>query len=535
MFHNRILKEILKSEEILLYLRKSRSDDPLLTTEEVLERHETLLNEWMEKNLGTPIPEENRFREVVSGETIADRPEFRKVLKLLESPKYKAVLVVEVSRLGRPDMEEIGRISKLFRYTNTLVITPMMTFDIANEYERDMFERELKRGNEYLEYAKKLMKRGRELSVKNGCYIAGKPVYGYNKIVITEGKKKCPTLAINEDQANIVRMIFNWYTTENIGTQVVADRLNDMGISPPESERWSADTIRNIIENPTYIGKVRWNTRKGVHVVKDGEVRKTRPINKDEDSILCDGKHEALISEEVFQLAKEKRGRMHKASIAKELRNPFASMLYCECGRAMSYINSTRKQQPKGDPKLKCNGQKYCQNGSCTIDELVPFVAKILQQKIAEFEVEATQGNDDAVKAHEMFINSLERKLEDVKARELELWKAQMKPETKVPLHIVNALSEEYEQERKETEKALEKAREQPVKKIDYEKKIVTFRTALDALMDDEKSVAEKNQLLKECINRVIYHRDMSERPLGKGSGRNRTHAPIEIRIELLV
>ena len=151
MFHNRILKEILKSEEILLYLRKSRSDDPLLTTDEVLERHETLLNEWMEKNLDTPIPEENRFREVVSGETIADRPEFRKVLKLLESPKYKAVLVVEVSRLGRPDMEEIGRISKLFRYTNTLVITPMMTFDIANEYERDMFERELKRGNEYLE------------------------------------------------------------------------------------------------------------------------------------------------------------------------------------------------------------------------------------------------------------------------------------------------------------------------------------------------------------------------------------------------
>ena len=154
MFHNRILKEILKSEEILLYLRKSRSDDPLLTTEEVLARHETLLNEWMEKNLDAPIPEENRFREVVSGETIADRPEFRKVLKLLELPKYKAVLVVEVSRLGRPDMEEIGRISKLFRYTNTLVITPMMTFDIANEYERDMFERELKRGNEYLELPK---------------------------------------------------------------------------------------------------------------------------------------------------------------------------------------------------------------------------------------------------------------------------------------------------------------------------------------------------------------------------------------------
>ena len=61
--------------------------------------------------------------------------EFQKVLKLIESPNYKAVLVVEISRLGRPDMEEIGRLSKTFRYTNTLVITPMRIFNVADEYD----------------------------------------------------------------------------------------------------------------------------------------------------------------------------------------------------------------------------------------------------------------------------------------------------------------------------------------------------------------------------------------------------------------
>ena len=127
MFNNRIMQQILKAEEILLYLRKSRSDGTLFTTEEVLSKHETILDEWMTYNLDAPIPEENRFREVVSGESIADRPEFRKVLKLLESPKYKAVLVVDLDRLGRPDMEEIGKISKIFRYTNTIVITPSRT------------------------------------------------------------------------------------------------------------------------------------------------------------------------------------------------------------------------------------------------------------------------------------------------------------------------------------------------------------------------------------------------------------------------
>ena len=159
MYQHYDYASMFKPEEIIIYLRKSRSDDPLLTVEEVLSKHETILDEWAEKHLGGKIPEENRFREVVSGETIADRPEIQKVLKLIESPKYKAVLIVEVQRLSRGDLEDAGRLIKLFRYSNTFAITPPKTYDLRDEYDRDMFERELKRGNEFLEYQKKIMNR----------------------------------------------------------------------------------------------------------------------------------------------------------------------------------------------------------------------------------------------------------------------------------------------------------------------------------------------------------------------------------------
>ena len=535
MFGFRILKEILKAEEIILYLRKSRSDDPSLTTEEVLSKHEAILDEWIAKNLDAPIPEENRFKEVVSGESIADRPEFRKVLKLLESPKYKAVLVVEVSRLGRPDMEEIGRLSKIFRYTNTLVVTPTMTFDIANEYERDMFERELKRGNEYLEYTKKLLGRGRELSVKSGNYVCSKPVYGYDKITIIENKRKCPTLAINEEQTNIVRSIFDWYVNENIGTQRIADRLNELSITPPMSTLWSADTIRDMLENPIYIGKVRWNTRKGVHVVRDGEIIKTRPVNKNEDFILVDGKHEAIITEEIFNMAQYKRGRAHRSCSNKELRNPLASLLYCECGRAMSYIHSTRNKQPKGEPRLKCNGQKHCGNGSAAVSEVLPFVAQVLAKRISDFEIEAKQGNEESIKAQEKLIETLEERLADINARELDLWYEETNPKKKIPSHVLQGLTDRIAKEREEAENALKKAREDMVKPIDYDKQIVTFKTALEALQDDSVSIAEKNQHLKACISRITYHRDAITPILGKGSGRQRTSPPIKLDLKLMV
>jgi hypothetical protein len=529
------IKENLKPEEILIYLRKSRADDPLLSVSEVLLKHESILNEWTEKNLKALIPEENRFKEVVSGESIADRPEFQKVLKLVESPTIKAVLVVEVSRLGRPDMEEIGKLSKIFRYTNTLVITPMMTFNIANEYERDMFERELKRGNEYLEYTKKLLSRGREQSVKSGNYVCSRPPYGYDKITIMEGKRKCPTLSINEEQANIIRMIFNAYVNENVGTQNISNRLNELQIKPPRGSLWTPDSIRTILENPVYIGMIRWNERKAVLVVDDGKFRKTRPKTAEGEMILTKGKHEAIISEELFQAARDKRGRTHRTCNNKELRNPLASMLFCECGRAMAYRHSTRGELKYREPRLVCNGQKYCGNGSCSVSEMMDFVTHILRQKIAEFEVEIKNGNEEANQIHEKMLKNLEKKLVDISAKELSLWESQVDPDlaNRMPAHIFQALTDKLVKEREETEAALAKARETIAAPVNYEAKRLSFQKALDALMDDEISVAEKNHLLKTCIDRINYHRAPIQSVLGKGTGRQRTTPPIELDVKL--
>ena len=534
--YNYNFKDQLKPEEVLMYLRKSRADDPTLSVEEVLLKHEERLNEWVEKNLSAPIPIENRFKEIVSGgDSIADRPEFQKVLKLIESPNYKAVLIVETSRLGRPDTEEIGRISKIFRFTNTMVITPSRTYDLSDKGERDMLENELKMGQYYLEYSKTILKAGIDSSVKSGNYVCSRPLYGYDKVTITEGKRKSPTLAVNEEQANIVRMIFNAYVNENIGTQTIANRLNDMGVKPPQSERWSADTIRYMLENKHYIGMVKRNARKAVLVVDNGEFRKTRPKNTGDDYILCKGKHDAIISEELFDAAQAKRGRTHRTCANKELRNPIAGLLYCECGRSMSYRHSTRGEQKyRKEPRLVCNGQKYCGNGSCSVDEMMEFVVDLLKRKIAEYSQEVSDDATEAAKFQEKQVKNLEKKMADLNSKELALWEAQLDTENKMPSHIFQALTDKLSKEREETEYALTKAKELVATPISNEVKRVTLQTALDALLDDEISVAEKNQFLKACINRITYHRGAAQRIVGKGNGRGYISPPIELDVKMM-
>ena len=520
----------IKPEEILIYLRKSRADDPLLTTEEVLSNHESILDEWAERNLPYSIPQENRFKEVVSGESISDRSEFQRVLKMVESDSIKAVLVKEISRLGRPDKQEIGYISKIFRFTNTMVITPSRTFNIADEFERKMFEQELEQGNFYLEYNKRILKAGRDLASKKGAYLNLAP-FGYDKHFIYEGRKKISTLAINEEQANLVRMIFEWFVFENIGTQTIANRLNDMGIKPPKIDKFKAEAIRDILENPIYIGMIRWNTRKGKYVVVDGDFKKTRPINNGDDRILTKGLHDPIISEELFNLAQEKRGRTHRTCDNRHLRNPFASLLYCECGKAMSYRHKKGRE-----PRLVCNEQKYCGCGSCQVQEIIDLVVPGLKEAIAEFKIEAKNGdNSKQVKLHEELIRNLEKKLTDLDAKELALWDAQIHPDAngKMPTHVFQAITDKIVKDRAETTIALEKARKQNVKPIDYESKIITFQKALDTLLDEKATVDEKNQLLKECIERMTYSRKLANRI--PGGRHNWDYKQIDLDVKLKV
>jgi DNA invertase Pin-like site-specific DNA recombinase len=498
-------------EEVLDYLRKSQSDDPTLTVEEVLANHERILDEWAERHLGAKVPEQNKFREVVSGETMKERPGIQKVLRLIESPKYKAVAVVEPQRLTRGDNEEIGRLMKLIKYSNTLVITPQRTYDLRDEYDWDAFERELKRGNDYLEYTKKILNRGRLLSVSKGNYVGNVAPYGYDKDTVSDGKRKCPTLKINEEQAEVVRMIFDMYVNQDMGRTNICHTLDSMGIKPPRGKKWSPEGMWNMLDNIHYIGKVRWNWRKTVNIVEDGEIRKTRPKAKIGEYLIYDGKHPAIISEELFNAAQAKKGRNHRAKPKTKIRNPLASILYCQCGRAMSLRTYKSHNSP---PRLICDGQVHCKTGSCLYDEMIDRVAQVLEQCIEDFEIRLADDTADSAKMHTKLIKSLEKKLAELEAKELAQWdlQADPDPDKRMPPHIFKRLNEKLLREKEEINQALCKAYESMPEPVDYEKKVVRFRDALKALKDPAVDAQKKNTLLKQCIERIEYHRDTPQR-----------------------
>lgn len=500
-----------KPEEVIDYLRKSRSDDPLLTVEEVLSKHEAMLDEWAEKHLGAVVPEENKYREVVSGETIAERPEINRVLRLIESPRYKAVAVVEPQRLTRGDLEDIGRLMKLLKHTNTLVITPQRIYDLRDEYDWDAFERELKRGNDYLEYTKKILNRGRLLSVSQGNFVGNTAPYGYDKTFVTEGKRKCPILVPNKEEADVVRMMFDLYVNKDMGCTNICKKFDAMGIKPPKGEHWSAAAMTKMLENIHYIGKVKWNHRKTLTIVEEGEFKKTRPVAKVGEYLIYDGKHEAIVPEELFNAAQAKKGRNTRQKPNTKIRNPFAGLIWCKCGRAMSLRVYKNRDSA---PRLLCDGQTYCKTGSCLYTEMEERVSAILADCIRDFQVRLKNNEGDSVKLHMRLINNLEAKQKELEAKELAQWEAQADPDPakRMPPHIFQKLNEKLLKEKEEVRQALCKAYESMPEPVDYEEKIAQFTEALNALHNPDVDAATKNRLLKACIERIEYHRDAPQR-----------------------
>lgn len=513
------------SEDLLEYLRKSRSDDPLLSVEEVLERHEKILDEWANRYLDGTVPEQNKFREVVSGETIAARPEFQKILRLMESPKYKAVFVVEVQRLSRGDLEDAGRLIKLLRYTNTFVITPQKTYDLNDEYDRDLFERELKRGNEYLEYIKKIMLRGRLESVKDGNFIGSSTPYGYDRDWIVEGKKKYPTLKINEDEASVVRMIFDMFVKQGMGEVSIARKLTDLGIKPRKNKIWSAASIRDMLDNDHYIGKVRWNWRKGVIIVEEGDIKEIRPKRKYGDYYVFDGKHPAIISEEMLEAARAKRGNGTRVKSDYALRNVLSGLIFCECGKAMTYRTyKDSNGKVRNAPRLLCNNQVYCQNTSVVYYEVLDKVADALKNHLKNLEFKIKNENKDAVANHNAIIKRLETRLEDLNKKELKQWEEYT--EGGMPKNIFDKLNEKVVTEKKEIEQSLATARNSAPVVENYQEQAIRFEEAIKALNNPKASAEYKNKLLKTCITRINYKRE-------KG---NRWHQnPFELDIKLKI
>lgn len=355
-------------EQYLIYLRKSRKDRDMeleTGTFDTLQRHRDALL-FLASKRGYTVSD--IFEEVVSGDTIAERPEMQKLLSAVESGQYAGVLVMEVPRLARGNTRDQGTVAETFKYSNTKIITPDKIYDPSDEADEEYFEFGLFMSRrEYMTINRRLQ-RGRMASLNEGKYIAGTPPYGYRKTKLE--RQKGYTLEIDPEQARVVREIFRLYTDGEprpdgtlvpVGSYAIANQLNAQAVPSPGGVQWSAGSVRDIIKNPTYAGFVRWAYRPQTKQMVDGALQISYPVSK--QCNLQKGLHEPIIPEHTWRRAMAAMGGRSHAPVPgnRKIANPLAGLIYCSvCGRSLVQLS----QGSHGAPMLMCPTPKCETKGS---------------------------------------------------------------------------------------------------------------------------------------------------------------------------
>lgn len=503
-----------------IYLRKSRQDEELEKKEDTdtLARHRsTLLSIAKKQHLDIIEVKE----EIVSGGSINSRPKMIELLEEVKNNMYDAVLCMDLDRLGRGGMQDQGLILDTFKESHTLIITPDKTYDLNNELDEEMTEFKSFFARRELKMITKRMQRGREKSVEEGKFIASSAPYGYKFEYTKEGNK---ILVIDEEKAAIVRNIFDMYINGN-GAYKIKVWLDSIGVKTNNDISFSEQAVRRILKNEIYAGYVSWNNyiRRGTKTIKQ----------KNKDKIIyAKGKHEAIISEEVFNKANEIISSRNTVSVAnnKELTNPLASIVKCACcGHTMTCNNATYKNI--GYVKfLRC---KSCnQNRGVRLDVIEEKILENIESILHEFEQqiltnEIEDKNNNRVNNLKHTLQLLEKEAAELNKQKNNLHDLLERGIYDVDTYLerTQILSLKSDENKKSIDNTIELIENEKALNVNYNDLVPSLQTVLNNYKSTQ-DIKLKNFLLKTVIDEIIYYKE---------KGKKNAKFEIEIKLKLEV
>ena len=492
-----------------IYLRKSRADleAEKLGEGETLARHKKILTELAARK-GLYVGE--IYQEIVSGaESIEGRPEIKRLIEDCYAGKYTGIIIIEVTRLSRGSQGDAQTIMDCLKYSNRnnglLVITPTKTYDVAhNADDEEYMEFELFMSRREYKMIKRRMDRGREQAVVEGNYMGSYRPYGYD-ILKTKTSR---TLIPNADEAPIVKQIFAWTVNDNLAASEIAKNLTLMAVPTYSGEgEWSRETIKAILTNPTYKGKVRWNDRMQVKTMVNGELVSSRPrSNHTSHYMEYEGKHKAhaLVDEATFDAAAS-RFKSDKTKSNLKLQNPLAGLLKCpNCGKGMVYQGYNKK--PNTAPRYLHAYSQLCKVKSVLVSDVLNALVHALKLYIEDFEMKVDNLPDVDENALQSQIEALYaeiRKTEKKLAKAFDDYEEGIYTANDFVVRKAKhtARIEAIQQQIEELENSIPE-------KEEYEEIILMLSDALDYLLDDDIDADIKNEYLKQIIDVIYYSRE---------------------------
>ena len=212
----------------------------------------------------------------ISGTSMKKRKELQRLLDDVRGGAINEVWVTKLSRLGRNTRDvlniiyEFEKHNVVFKSTrdgidtsNSMGKVMLQFMSIVSEMERDIIIETTKAGLDYRASLGKIY----------GC----PPIFGYDRI----GSGKNSHIVINEEEAKIVKLIYKQYLNGN-GYKAICNIINGKGLKTKDGNYFAINTVKTVLSNPLYVGKIRYNLH------KDWTTKRRKGKQAEKDIIFVD-------------------------------------------------------------------------------------------------------------------------------------------------------------------------------------------------------------------------------------------------------
>jgi len=459
------------------YIRVSTADQTEFSPDAQLKQ----IREYASKNHIILCDDHIYSDEGISGRSTGKRLAFNKMIKnAKKKPRpFDVILIHKFNRFARNREDAIIFKSLLKRDCGIRVIS--ITEPIEDDKFGIIIESVLDAFSEYysLNLSEEVKKGMCEKASRGG--VQSRPPLGYD---IIDNK-----LVINQEEANIIRIIFDKFIRKELTYLYVANYLNEMGIRSKNGNLFQSKTIKYILSNPTYKGYLLWNKKE-----KNGAIRHSSSW------ILAKGDFEPIISEEEFEKAQNRVDFLlqynHKnARPSSSYKHFLSGMLVCHaCGGRMVFTKS------KEFAYIRCRKAK---EGGCSMKASVRsdvLVKAVLEQ--IEFDLDTIDllVGDVEVKRNDCDLDFYKQKLKNIENKFVQAKYAY--------LNGVDTLSE-YKENKEQFQKEKEvMARHIKTVNIDTAKtnKMIAIAKLeqITEIVNSGLTIEHKNKVLKSFINRIV-------------------------------
>lgn len=310
--------------------------------------------------------------EGISGGSTKKRDSFNRMIRDGKAGRFDLILTKEISRFSRNTVDSIRYTQELLRHGIGVVFENdgINTFDPDAELRltimSSLAQDEIRRLSERVKF-------GHRQCIKNGKVLGNDRLYGYNK-------KNC-VLTVNEEQAAVVRRIFDLYANHGLGLRKISQILYEQGITSSRGNQFNTRTITNMLNNPKYKGY--YCGRKTTCI--DYRTKETIFLPESEWVVYKDENIPAIVSEELWDkahaLLRKRGGQLRQSGASFHNRYAYSGKIVC-AEHGTSYQRQLRES---GTEVWQCRvyrekGAKACTAPILHTTELDHVMADIFQK-----------------------------------------------------------------------------------------------------------------------------------------------------------